>query len=54
MLHLSRIGGGQLAGAIRGDGVDAPRGVDGADHALSREASRREWGALLVDWLAKR
>jgi dienelactone hydrolase len=26
----------------------------GADHGLSREEWRREWGALLVDWMAKR
>lgn len=26
----------------------------GADHGLSREAWRRAWGALLVDWAAKR
>ena len=25
----------------------------GADHGLSSEAWRREWGALLVDWVAK-
>lgn len=26
----------------------------GADHALSRKAWRRQWGALLVDWAVKR
>ena len=26
----------------------------GADHGLSRETWRRQWGALLVDWTAKR
>ena len=26
--------------------------LDGADHGLSREAWRREWGALLVDWVS--
>jgi uncharacterized protein len=28
--------------------------LTGADHALSRDGSRREWGALLADWVAKR
>ena len=25
-----------------------------ADHGLSREACRREWGALLANWVVKR
>jgi uncharacterized protein len=28
--------------------------VGGADHGLSRELWRREWGALVINWLAKR